>query len=1135
MPLRKLIFLFRILFLTSTVFLFAFSFSAKVSASMLAIQPDGSADLSGTFTSADYGSNFSGTYNQIVIKVGVGGSVHWQNNMSAVNFVVDGKYYSGDNSGNLENGYVSSCISNVANNKIQLNLNGADVQMGSNSYSSLYDPLYGNFIGGQPYFALNYSSSCESTSSNKIILADTFTDKPLVQLIYPHYGLTPTSSGVLDSLDMIFSITRYFPDFTDFVATIEDPDFNPTDCVSDPISVNNGNLIDTHSIITHVTFHGTQCGLLAGHVYGINFGGLLNAGGVWGDALNGGGFGIYYGHPLPSCHDGVQNQNETSIDAGGVCDTSKALLNNFDSENFGREIAPHWSFTPTQSGTLTSITGYFSNLQLSGIQTMGAHLEDGNGNALDCNDTEDVNFNPLGLHGILSGWNNFTGTGCHLSAGDMYGMRLDNVQRGGVWAATPDSFTPSVFYGGIPDVVASCSTDCFSNVLFLPGLESSRLYKQKSVLGLPVEDQLWEPNVNSDVEDLYLNTNGTSKNLGIYTRDVIKESNTPISTGAAGQNIYKSFSDTMDKLVTHKKIKQWQAFPYDWRQSPDDVVITPQNIGDGNTASLISVLQSLVDSSNDGKVTIIAHSNGGLVAKALLKKLQDDKIAGRNNLIDNVDILILVAVPEIGTAKAVPAILHGYDQAIAGGLLMDDTHARELGRNMLSAYGLLPSKEYLNHVTGTPLATFIDNIIPSNLTTKLVKTFGVSVDSYNEYKNFLFGTEGRVNPPIDQTNLPISLSQDLFTKAENLHNSIDLWVPPSTMKVIEVAGWGLDTVASMEYYPRHVCSEQGVSGACGDILDERPVFTSDGDKTVVVSSAQYMSLNGNSDKYWVNLFQINNDKFPLDVNIEHKNILETKPILDIISSAINQTSVPDSIYLSKIAPIDTKNRLRLSIHSPVTLDAYDANGNHTGKICPPASDFCYAEENIPNSSYLEFGEGKYLNLPEDQAKSIKLQGTDVGTFTYDSQKVLPNGTFATSSFVDIPVTTQTQAEITLNPATQIPQLALDVTGDGVTDFTLVPNTTFDPVTYLQVMRATIDSLDLAPAKIKAFDTRVDNIIKSIQKGKIDKAKLKADKFESVLEKKLAKGDPKKPKPKKLSKTDAQLLLDMLNTLLDNIN
>jgi hypothetical protein len=378
----------------------------------------------------------------------------------------------------------------------------------------------------------------------------------------------------------------------------------------------------------------------------------------------------------------------------------------------------------------------------------------------------------------------------------------------------------------------------------------------------------------------------------------------------------------------------------------------------------------------------------------------------------------------------------------------------------------------------------------------------------------------------------------LFSKAESLHNSIDPFVPPESLRVIEVAGWGLPTLASFEYYPNlNACSTQGSIGCPADryFLDQRPRFTSDGDETVVVPSAHYMSFLGGTEKYWVNLFQINNDKFPLTKNIKHDNIFESQSVRDVISNTLQEIALPNSIYISTTTPVDTKNRIQISIHSPVTLDAYDVVGNHTGKICPLDSDFCYLEENIINSSYLEFGEGKYINLPEDQLSKIKLQGTDVGTFTYESEKVLPNGTSSISSFVDIPVTTQTQAEVVLNPNTQIPQLKLDVTGDGVTDFNLSPSTTFDPITHLQIMKATIDSLDLAPAKIKAFDNRVENIIKSIQKEKIDKAKLKADRFKNVLEKKLAKPDPKKVKPKRLSKTDAQLLLDMLNKLLDNLS
>lgn len=672
--------------------------------------------------------------------------------------------------------------------------------------------------------------------------------------------------------------------------------------------------------------------------------------------------------------------------------------------------------------------------------------------------------------------------------------------------------------------LAGCTSDCFSNVLFLPGLEASRLYDRRTDGS---EDQLWEPNGNSDVEALYLGNDGTSINSDIYTRDIIKETNTPIPTGPAGQNIYKSFANAMEELVSDQKINGWKEYAYDWRQDINDILNNGTKYESGNL-SLSDTLQFLADTSKNGKVTIVAHSNGGLLAKALLKKLQAEKNAGINNLIDKVDVLILIAVPEIGTAGAVPAILHGYDQRIMGGWLMDEVHARELGRNMLGAYGLLPSKEYINHMSASP-ATFVDTAIPSNVTTQMVQTFGSAISSYDEYKDFLFGEEGRVNPAPNQTNLPINLSQNLFTKAEDLHDNVDGWIPPGNLRVIEVAGWGLETIASFEYYPK--CGPATIG--CNFILDERPRFTSDGDGTVVVPSAHYMNFLGNAEKYWVNINKYNDDNIDL-FGKEHKNILEIGSLLDFISNKIiniNQTSYN---YLTTTTPIDTENRLRLSIHSPVTLDAYDADGNHTGKICPPNSDFCYVDENIPNSSYLEFGEGKYLNLPEDKAKSIKLQATDVGTFTYVSEKVLPDGTSSSSSFVDIPVTEQTQAEITLGQA-GTPEMKLDVTGDGVMDFTINPNDTFDPVLYLQIMKATIGSLDLPSAKIKAFNLRVDNIIKLIQKGKIDKAKLKADKFKHALEKKLAKPDPKKPKPKKLSKTDAQLLLDMLNKLLDNLS
>lgn len=703
----------------------------------------------------------------------------------------------------------------------------------------------------------------------------------------------------------------------------------------------------------------------------------------------------------------------------------------------------------------------------------------------------------------------------------------------------------------------------YSNVLFIPGLEASRLYLNEN----GSENQLWEPNRNLDVEKLYLNTDGTSVSYGVYARDIIKETNTPFSTGFAGQNIYKSFSKMLDDLTNKglpkdERMERWEAYAYDWRQGVEGIVNNGTQYKDGNK-SLVETLKNLVASSTTGKVTVIAHSNGGLIAKALMIKLQEMKNAGTSNLIDKIDNLILVAVPQIGTATAVPTMLHGYDQSIVGGWIMDEMRAREFGRNMPGAYGLLPSREYINRMSASPIV-FTDNATPSFITTSFLKAYGNVIDSYSEYKDFIFGNEGRAQPPVSSNLLPINLSQSLFTVAENLHNKIDSWTPPIGLRLIEVAGWGLDTVASFEYYPKWLrCDTSYQTAKCINIytLDEKPIFTADGDKTVVEPSALY----GVGEKMWINLKEHNNELLWLRRNREHKDILEVDQLNNFISSLIkNETPIYD-LVLTSSKPIDTSNRLRISIHSPVTLGAYDSLGNFTGKVCPPTSDFCYVKEEIPNSSYLEFGEGKYINLPEENMQKIVLQGTDTGTFMYESAQVLPDGRSATTTFIDIPVTAQTKVEVTLNN-TQTPQLALDVNGDGVKDFTITPEQKFDPVLFLQIMRKIVESFTTSKDQKEELFEKIDDIIKLIQKGKTNEVKQKLEEFikkltvntkecdeykcrnikrisnklnvNSIRDNREGRDDVKDNEgdmAQQLSQANKQVLLTMLNQLLNNLN
>jgi len=603
-----------------------------------------------------------------------------------------------------------------------------------------------------------------------------------------------------------------------------------------------------------------------------------------------------------------------------------------------------------------------------------------------------------------------------------------------------------------------------------------------------------------------MDQNGVSLKSGIYTRDVIDES--------IIFNIYKNLIKTLDQLVattSPNKIKEWKAYAYDWRKGVDDIAQNGTEYENRQIVSLVETLQNLVNSSNTGEVTIIAHSNGGLLAKILIKKLEDMKSTGQNNLIDKIDNLILIASPQIGTPEGLFAILHGYDQKLPG-KLMSETQARQLAQNMPSAYGLLPSKKYFEQ-TGI--------IYPATFTTtanqQYINTYGVDINTNDEQKDFILGKEGRPVPLVDDLISPVIGNSLLLEQSESLHDTIDNMIIPSSIKVIEIAGWGKATIAGMKY--------------TGNDLE--PLYTYNGDKTVVSQSALY----GQGDKYWLDLSRS---------KLEHKDITEDPDLLAFIQNIIENSTTTTKIQTTQ--PIQTTNRLHLSVHSPITIGVTDTSGNFTGKICD-VSDGCYIQEDILGSTYNEFGEGKYVTLAEGDFQKVNMQGTGIGTFTFNFEKVMLDGTIQIQTFKDIPVTTETKAEMIINQSTQTPQVTLDVTGDGTTDFIIQPKADFDPILFLQILRKTIDSFDVNKGQKEKLYSRIDDTIKAIQKGKINKAKLKIEQFRKALaihpqesekdrrerERKNEREYREKEKSKWLTSTDTQLLITMLNQLLDNLN
>ncbi|MEK7555843.1 MAG: hypothetical protein AAB523_00980 [Patescibacteria group bacterium] len=668
----------------------------------------------------------------------------------------------------------------------------------------------------------------------------------------------------------------------------------------------------------------------------------------------------------------------------------------------------------------------------------------------------------------------------------------------------------------------------YSNVAFLPGLEASRLYVQEGFF----ENQLWIPNTNNDVGKLALSPiTGESIDPDIYTNDVVDEAYTV--------NIYKGFLAHMNTLVAGGDIEEFKPLPYDWRMDVKDVAtrIIPLESG-GYT--MVSRIEEMASTSPTGKVTIITHSNGGLVAKELINELERQ---GKAHLVDRI---IMVAAPELGTPKAILEILHGIDFFFLN--FPSKKVTRELAENMKSAYTLLPSQEYFNRL-GTSIRPIIEFSTTTPVTEALRAIYGESISDYDTLRGFLRGEYGeRVEPLPSEVNVPNVLKEHFLTNAEERHEELDTWAPPEGMDVIEVIGWGLDTLRGIRYgaAEKNVCNEDLSICQVMDVIDPQPLITSEGDGTVVSVSAE--ALGG--ERYWVDIFEYNE---PLtSINRSHKNILEIEPLQNFITTLIKReatSALPDFMSSSMPTIADPAKRLRISVHSPVTLHLYDEFGRHTGPIPnpDPSSDIELSEDQIPNSYYWQIGEGQYVGGNGATTTTVQLNGLSLGTFTLEIEEVTGEETKNTILYEDIPVTASTTASVQVGGDIVTPILAVDVDGDGTTDVSIAEGEDTNAFS-LKILEDIINAMDIQRGLKKDLTESVEKATKELEKGKPKKATKELGKMISKLEEEIKKNtkerdendkhekneDKDKEKEVKISTEDAQKLIEIVEKIKNNV-
>lgn len=588
-------------------------------------------------------------------------------------------------------------------------------------------------------------------------------------------------------------------------------------------------------------------------------------------------------------------------------------------------------------------------------------------------------------------------------------------------------------------------TPGISNVLFLPGIKGSRLYRPTDscdpdlALSCPGV-KLWEPSGNLLLQDLFLNSSGGSGRNDIYTKegDIVSE--------VLGQNFYASFVNQMDGLKADGTLVDWKPIAYDWRLSLDDIVSKGVRHGDkiyyqeqSDTPYIEQSLKELASTSPTGKVSIIAHSNGGLVTKRLMQRLEANGDAGL------VDKIIFVGVPQSGAPQAMAGLLYGYGEALpidgcAGSALFgwlcslfgSRDIARELAEHSPMAYHLLPSQAYFDQILDAdhPIAKFTATTAYAEERNR----YGTTIDSAQQLYDFLEAKDGgRTKPDMTDIARANVLSASFLNYGREIHDAIDSWTPPQGVAVHQIAGWGMNTVVGVEFY-----EQRKLLGGYREMY--RPIFVEDGDKVVPVPSALLMG-SGYAQNYWIDL---PNASLGGASNIDHSNLLELTETRILVRDLIlgRDLTLPEFISRSQPAT-DGGDRLIFFLHSPLTLELYDEDGNHTGETTDGGFD-----EEIPDVEYGEFGDVKYIIAPPDDY-DVVLRGKDTGVFSLDLQKISNDEITASMTLADAPATQNTIASIDVTEnLSSIGALQIDEDGDGTIDLELAAHENetviFDP-------------------------------------------------------------------------------------------
>ena len=485
-------------------------------------------------------------------------------------------------------------------------------------------------------------------------------------------------------------------------------------------------------------------------------------------------------------------------------------------------------------------------------------------------------------------------------------------------------------------------------IVFIPGVAGSYLYSVGSYLN----SQTW-PRAGTDAKYMFLQEDGitpVNANSQITATGILASHGTGSSENPF--NFYGGFEDYLVSKQNYTLGNDLVEFPYDWRL--DNSKHLPE---------LDQVVDSVLKKTNSQKVILIAHSMGGLIAKAYVNGLGSSKV----------DTLITIGTPFYGAVKPYYALTNGYD---FGNPAATRLSMKILAQNAPGVYQLLPRIPFVHDI-------------------ETARELTIDESNQIKYKGVQSGTITYYETPDNSW----SFNSGLIQNANDFHSKIgtkDNPVPlPDGVKHYVIIGTGVETLDGydvinapqdkqfVELFNRHVWLV--------------PSF-GDGDGTVPIWSSQ---ISGATQTYYI--------QYKSEASSEHGKLTDNPDVQKIVGSILSGSPADSSSYSNQG---QTKTDwTTFSLHSNAHLTILDEKSgktlgfNNQGEI----------DEDIDTGAFLAMDGGEYASINDvSDTYKVLVNGTGDGKFTLIAN-VTRSGQSTVFSYQDVPVQQGTIAQVELSP------------------------------------------------------------------------------------------------------------------------